>query len=276
MAAQQPSPLQNVAVGFIGAGQMAEAIARGLDHVRVLPASRMFAADVSANRCHIFKTIGACVCESNAEVVQKANVVILAVKPQVVEKVLVDLRPYFTKDKLLVSIAAGVTIQNLQKWAGEVRVVRVMPNTPCLVGEAAAVMSLGDQATQQDMLLVKVLFEAVGSIHVAEEKLLNAVTGLSGSGPAYVYLAIEAMADGGVAAGLPRDLALALASQTVLGAAKMVLETKKHPGQLKDEVTSPAGTTIAGIRALEKAGFRAALIDAVVAAAKRGEELSKS
>ncbi|MCO5551744.1 hypothetical protein L7F22_005248 [Adiantum nelumboides] len=306
--------MQNAAVGFIGAGQMAEAIARGLDRVRVLPASRMFAADVSSSRCQVFKTLGACVCESNTEdlgdeigirqhlfsaranfntpdlasnfgiraeemgpmgkVVQSANVVILAVKPQVVEKVLVDLKPYFTKDKLLVSIAAGVKIQNLQEWAGEARVVRVMPNTPCLVGEAAAVMSLGDQATQQDLLLVKSLFEAVGSIHVADEKLLNAVTGLSGSGPAYVYLAIEALADGGVAAGLPRDLALALASQTVLGAAKMVLETKKHPGQLKDEVTSPAGTTIAGIRALEKAGFRAALIDAVVAAAKRGDELS--
>ncbi|MCO5573654.1 hypothetical protein L7F22_027426 [Adiantum nelumboides] len=275
MAGPPQNPMQNAFVGFIGAGQMAEAIARGLDRSRVLPSAHMLAADVSSNRCQVFKTLGACVCESNAEVVQKANVVILAVKPQVVEKVLVDLKPYFTKDKLLVSIAAGVTIANLQKWAGEARVVRVMPNTPCLVGEAAAVMSLGDQATQQDSLLVKSLFEAVGSIHVADEKLLNAVTGLSGSGPAYVYLAIEALADGGVAAGLPRDLALALASQTVLGAAKMVLETKKHPGQLKDEVTSPAGTTIAGIRVLEKAGFRAALIDAVIAAAKRGEELSK-
>lgn len=268
-------PLESKALGFIGAGQMAEAIASGLDRVGVLPVSRMFAADVNANRCQVFRSLGASVCDSNAQVVENTDVLILAVKPQVVEKVLVDLKPYFTKDKLLVSIAAGVTIQNLQKWAGDARVVRVMPNTPCLVGEAAAVMSLGEQATLQDSLLVKTLFEAVGSVHVADEKLLNAVTGLSGSGPAYVYLAIEALADGGVAAGLPRDLSLALASQTVLGAAKMVLKTKKHPGQLKDEVASPAGTTIAGIQALEKAGFRAALMDAVVAAAKRSEELSK-
>lgn len=269
------SPLQNTALGFIGAGQMAEAIARGLDRVCTLPASRMFAADLSEGRRQVFRSLGASVCDSNAQVVERTDIVILAVKPQVVEKILVDLKPHFTKDKLLVSIAAGVTIQNLQKWAGNARVVRVMPNTPCLVGEAAAVMSLGDQATEQDSLLVRALFEAVGTIHVADEKFLNAVTGLSGSGPAYVYIAIEALADGGVAAGLPRDLSLALASQTVLGAAKMVLQTKKHPGQLKDEVTSPAGTTIAGIKALETAGFRSALIEAVVAAAKRGEELSK-
>lgn len=269
------APLQDKVIGFIGAGQMAEAIARGLDRTSIVPASCMFAADVSSSRCQVFRSFGVSICESNAQVITKTDIIILAVKPQVVEKVLLDLTPHFTKAKLLVSIAAGVTIKNLQKWAGDARVVRVMPNTPCLVGEAAAVMSLGDQATEQDSHMVRTLFEAVGSVHMADEKLLNAVTGLSGSGPAYVYLAIEALADGGVAAGLPRDLALALASQTVLGAAKMVLETKKHPGQLKDEVTSPAGTTIAGIRTLEKAGFRSALIEAVVAASKRGEEMSK-
>lgn len=267
--------LETTRLGFIGAGQMAEAIARGLDRAGVLPTSRMCAADVNASRCEVFQSFGASICHSNAQLIDNSDVLILAVKPQIVEKVLLDLRQGFTKDKLLVSIAAGITIQKLQKWAGDARVVRVMPNTPCLVGEAAAVMSLGDQATQQDSVLVKTLFEAVGSIYVADEKLLNAVTGLSASGPAYIYLAIEALADGGVAAGLPRDLSLGLASQTVLGAAKMVLETKKHPGQLKDEVASPAGTTIAGIRALEKAGFRGALIDAVVAAATRCEELAK-
>lgn len=267
--------LETAQLGFIGAGQMAEAIARGLDRAGVLPTSRMCAADVNATRCQVFQSFGVSVCESNAQVVDKSDVLLLAVKPQVVEKVLLDLKPHFTKDKLLVSIAAGITIQNLQRWVGEARIIRVMPNTPCLVGEAAAVMSLGDQATQTDSLLVKTLFEAVGKIYVADEKLLNAVTGLSASGPAYIYVAIEALADGGVAAGLPRDISLALAAQTVLGAAKMVLDTKKHPGQLKDEVTSPAGTTIAGIRILEKAGFRSALMEAVVAAAKQSEELSK-
>ncbi|KAH7353114.1 hypothetical protein KP509_19G079200 [Ceratopteris richardii] len=268
--------LESTTLGFIGAGQMAEAIARGLDRATVLPASRMFAADVNAARCQVFKSFGVLICDSNIEVVQKANVLILAVKPQNVEKVLVGLKPHFTKEKLVVSIAAGINLSNLQKWAGDARIVRVMPNTPCLVGETAAAMSLGDTATEGDSVLVGAIFAAVGSIHLADEKLLNAVTGLSGSGPAYVYLAIEALADGGVAAGLPRDLSLSLAAQTVLGAAKMVVETKKHPGQLKDEVTSPAGTTIAGLRELEKAGFRSALIEAVVAAARRCEELSKS
>ncbi|KAJ7559005.1 hypothetical protein O6H91_04G065500 [Diphasiastrum complanatum] len=201
-------------VGFIGAGQMAEAIARGLHTAGVLPASRMYAADVNASRCKVFESFGANACSSNAQVAENSDVLILAVKPQVAEKVLLDLRPKLTKEHLLVSIAAGITISNLQKWAGDARIVRVMPNTPCLVGETAAAFSLGDEASEKDANVVKTLFQAVGKIFVVEEKLLNAVTGLSGSGPAYIYLAIEALADGGVAAGLPRAIALSLAAQT--------------------------------------------------------------
>eukprot|EP00249_Psilotum_nudum_P007823 c20844_g1_i1 orf=531-1337(-) len=267
--------MDTLRLGFIGAGQMAEAIANGLNRAGVLPPSRMCAADVSSSRRKVFESMGALVCSSNSQVVESSDVLILAVKPQIVENVLVDLKASLTRDKLLVSIAAGITIKNLQKWAGDARIVRVMPNTPCLVRETAAVMSLGDQATPLDAELVQTLFKAVGKISVADERLLDAVTGLSASGPAFVYIAIEALADGGVAAGLPRDLSLSLAAQTVLGAAKMVLETGKHPGQLKDEVASPAGTTIAGIQALERAGFRAALMSAVEASKKRSEELSR-
>jgi len=154
------------------------------------------------------------------------------------------------------------------------RLVRVMPNTPCLVGETAAAMCLGGAADEGDAELVRALFAAVGVVHRVDERLLSAVTGLSGSGPAYGFLAIEALADGGVRAGLPRDIATQLAAQTLLGAARMVLETGKHPGALKDMVTSPAGTTIAGVAALERGGFRAALMEAVGAATARAEELS--
>lgn len=263
-------------LGFIGAGKMAEAIARGLDKSGVLPSSRMRTAHARQPRREAFSSFGVTIVESNSKVVEECDVIVLGVKPPYVKEVLLDLKPIFSKDKLLVSIAAGIKLKDLEEWAGNARVVRVMPNTPCLVGETAAVMSLGEKATAEDEKLLKLIFEAVGKIWTAKEKLLDAVTGLSGSGPAYIYIAIEALADGGVAAGLPRELALSLASQTVLGAAKMVIDTKKNPGQLKDEVASPAGTTITGLHELEKGGFRATLMSAVIAATKRSEELSKT
>ncbi|KAL3585257.1 hypothetical protein D5086_012124 [Populus alba] len=163
-----------------------------------------------------------------------------------------------------------------EEWAGHSRFIRVVPNTPSAVGEAASVMCLGGAATEEDGELVAKLFGSVGKIWRADEKLFDAIVGLSGSGPAYIYLAIEALADGGVAAGLPRELAMGLASQTVLGAASMASKTGKHPGQLKDDVASPGGTTIAGIHELEKGGFRGTLMNAVAAAAKRSRELSQS
>ncbi|KAM0981323.1 hypothetical protein TB2_014118 [Malus domestica] len=162
------------------------------------------------------------------------------------------------------------------EWAGHSRFIRVMPNTPSAVGAAASVLSLGGGATEQDGDLIAKVFSSIGKTWKADEKYFDAVTGLSGSGPAYIYLAIEALADGGVAAGLPRELALGLASQTVFGAASMACHTGKHPGQLKDDVTSPGGTTIAGVHELEKGGFRGILMNAVVAAAKRSQEFSKS
>lgn len=207
---------------------------------------------------------------------EESDVVIFSVKPQVVKDVVLQLRPFLSRKKLLVSIAAGVKLKDLQEWAGHSRFIRVMPNTPSAVGAAASVLSLGGGATEQDGDLIAEVFGSIGKTWKADEKYFDAVTGLSGSGPAYIYLAIEALADGGVAAGLPRELALGLASQTVLGAASMACHTGKHPGQLKDDVTSPGGTTIAGVHELEKGGFRGILMNAVLAAAKRSREFSQS
>ncbi|URD84098.1 Beta galactosidase small chain [Musa troglodytarum] len=278
-------------LGFIGAGNMAESIARGVSKSGVLPASSIRTAHPRPQRQQLFQSFGVSIVQDNAQVVDDSDIVILSVKPQVVKQVLLDLKPFFTEEKLLVSIAAGIKLRDLQEWSGQRRVIRVMPNTPSAVGEAASdltsykgqsdlfsiiVMCLGEMATKKDEERVTSLFRAIGKVWTADEKYFDAVTGLSGSGPAYIYLAIEALADGGVAAGLPRDLALGLASQTVLGAATMVNKTGKHPGQLKDAVTSPAGTTIAGINELERGAFRGTLMSAVIAATKRCHELSQS
>ncbi|RYR51944.1 hypothetical protein Ahy_A06g026881 isoform B [Arachis hypogaea] len=255
-----PIPADTYKLGFIGAGKMAESIARGAVRSGVIPASRIFTASHSnSSRGDAFQSFGVSLLSSNDDVLKD---------------VVLKLNPLLTKNKLLVSVAAGVKLHDLQEWAGHNRFIRVMPNTPAAVGEAASVMSLGGAATEEDANLIAKLFGSIGKIWKADEKYFDAVTGLSGSGPAYIYLAIEALADGGVAAGLPRDLALKLASQTVLGAASMVTGTGKHPGQLKDDVTSPAGTTISGVHELEKGGFRGTLMNAVVAAAKRSRELA--
>ncbi|KAE8687649.1 Pyrroline-5-carboxylate reductase [Hibiscus syriacus] len=272
-----PIDTESFKLGFIGAGKMAESIARGVVQSGLLPPQRISTAIHSnPDRGIGFKSLGIPVYGHNNDVVDASDVIIFSVKPQVVKNVVLQLRPLLSKKKLLVSIAAGIKLKDLEEWAGHGRFIRVMPNTPSAVGMAASVMSLGESATEQDGELVGKLFGSVGKIWKADEKLFDAVTGLSGSGPAYIYLAIEALADGGVAAGLPRELALGLASQTVLGAASMAVQSGKHPGQLKDDVTSPGGTTIAGIHELEKNGFRGTLMNAVVAAAKRSQELSKT
>ncbi|KAF5737653.1 pyrroline-5-carboxylate reductase-like [Tripterygium wilfordii] len=270
-----PIPVDTYKLGFIGAGKMAESIAKGVVSAGVLPPSRICTAVHSnQSRRDAFQSFDVSVLSDNSAVVEDSDVVVFSVKPQVAKAVILQLKPMLTKRKLLVSVAAGVKLKDLQEWAGNDRFIRVMPNTPAAVGEAASVMSLGGTATVEDGELIAKLFGSVGKIWRADEKLFDAITGLSGSGPAYIFLAIEALADGGVAAGLPRELALGLASQTVLGAASMASKAGKHPGQLKDDVASPGGTTIAGIHELEKAGFRGILMNAVVAAAKRGRELA--
>ncbi|KAL8095296.1 pyrroline-5-carboxylate reductase [Apium graveolens] len=270
-----PIPTDTWKLGFIGAGKMAESIAKGVVQSGLLPPARIRTAHLGPSRRTAFQSFGVTVFDNNDQVVEDSDVVILSVKPQVVKGVVLQLKPKLSKKQLLVSVVAGVKLKDLQEWSGHDRFIRVMPNTPAAVGKAASVMSLGTAATEEDAELISKLFGAIGKIWKADEKLFDAITGLSGSGPAYMFLAIEALADGGVAAGLPRDLALGLASQTVLGAATMATATGKHPGQLKDDVASPGGTTIAGIHELEKGGIRGIFMNAVVAAAKRSRELSQ-
>jgi pyrroline-5-carboxylate reductase len=213
---------------------------------------------------------------SSRDAVSQAEIVLLCVKPQVIDVVLTKIVPVADKDKLLISIAAGVTIARIEKvLTGGPRVVRVMPNTPALVLAGAAGLAGGKNATNDDLALAQSIFNSVGRAFIVDEKLMDAVTGLSGSGPAYVFTIIEALAEAGVKAGLPRQLALELAAQTVYGAAKMVLETKEHPGKLRDMVTSPGGTTIEGLHALEEGKLRATLMNAVAAATARSRELGK-
>lgn len=262
-------------LGFIGAGQMATALARGWLVAGLVSPDRLAASDpVAAARQRFQADTGVVATVDNAPVVAAGDVLLLAVKPQTMKGVLDELRTLLQPRHLVVSIAAGVTLKRLREGLGEhVRLIRVMPNTPCLVGASAAGYSPADTATTDDVALVDRLLNAVGTAKRLPESLLDAVTGLSGSGPAFVAVIVEALADGGVRMGLPRDVALALAAQTVLGSARMILEANLHPAQLKDMVASPAGTTIAGLHALERGGLRAALMDAVEAATRRAAEL---
>jgi pyrroline-5-carboxylate reductase len=266
-----------IRIGFLGAGQMAGALAAAWAKAGLLDPAKSLAADpFPAARDKFSALTGIRAVASNRDVVENCDTVILAVKPQVMTAVLADVQPKLASRHLVVSIAAGVTLRTLGQLLGDTtRLVRVMPNTPCLVGASASGYAAAPTATPDDTTLVGRLFGTVGTAFALPEQLLDAVTGLSGSGPAFVYMMIEAMADGGVRVGLPRDVSLALAAQTVLGSAKMVLETGQHPGVLKDAVASPGGTTIAGIHALERGGLRAALMDAVEAATRRSQELGK-
>ena len=263
-------------VGFLGAGRMASALVRGWLAAGLVRADRVWASDpVEAARVGFADQLdGVHTTTDNAEVVANSDLLVLAVKPQAMDGLLREIREAVTTKHLVVSIAAGVSLAQLARGLGsDRRLVRVMPNTPCLVGASAAAFAAGEHATDEDVSLVGALLEAVGKAFDVPEHLLDAVTGLSGSGPAFVYVMIEALSDGGVRVGLPRPVATALAAQTVLGAAKMVLETGEHPGTLKDAVTSPGGTTISGLHELERGGLRAALMNAVEAATQRSIEL---
>lgn len=267
-----------VSVGFVGAGQMASALAKGWAAAGLLNAEKSWASDPYPAARTKFTELTGIRSFPNITAVPDVSILILATKPQQISVAMAEIRPNLLPDcHLVISIAAGVTLKSLAEGLGStIRIVRVMPNTPCLVGASASGFAVGSTATATDSALVGHLFSTVGKAFPVPEHLLDAVTGLSGSGPAFVYVMIEAIADGGVRVGLPRDVALALAAQTVLGSAKMVLETGQHPAALKDAVASPGGTTIAGLHALERAGIRAGLMDAVEAATKRAQELGKN
>jgi len=270
--------LADRSIGFIGAGRMDTALAKGLIAADFCPAARITASDPSENSRELFvKATGAKAGESNADVIAASEVIVLAVKPQQMATVTGDLKGDVDHENLVISIAAGIPISAFTRTLGDhCRIIRVMPNTPCLVGAGAAGFALGGDATAQDAALVEEIFSTVGVAVQVSEPLLDAVTGLSGSGPAYVYQMIEALSDGGVLRGLPRDVSTRLAAQTRLGAARMVLETGEHPGALKDAVTRPGGTTIAGLRELEEGALRATLMNAVAAATDRAAELGRS
>jgi pyrroline-5-carboxylate reductase len=270
-------PVLEEKIGVIGAGKIGSAIIRGVTRAGLAHKDQVMAADVSTPlRQSIATELGIKVTPNNGEVCDSADIVILAVKPQIVDPVLKEIAKKLGQEKLLVSVAAGVPLSRIEDHLEKgARVVRVMPNIPCVVGAGASCYAGGAHATPGDLEKVGLILESFGIGLPVEEKYLDAVTGLSGSGPAYVFLFIESLADGGVQLGLSRDVALKLAMQTVYGSAKMALESGKHLGQLRDDVTSPGGTTIAGLYALEKGRFRATVIDAVLRATQRSQELGK-
>lgn len=265
-------------IGFLGAGRMATALALGFVKAGLVQPHRVVASDIDPTaRKHFPATTGGRILSTNREVVEASQTVLVAVKPAQVLEVLRESAPALKDSPLVVSIAAGVTLARLEEaLPAGARVVRVMPNTPAVVGQSATAYALGSGCRAEDGAWVQRLFSSVGLAFAVREALLDAVTGLSGSGPAYGYLIIEALSDGAVAAGLPREVATRLAAQTLLGAAQMVLETGLHPGALKDQVTSPGGTTIEGVHELEKAGVRAGLINAVRAAAEKSRRLGQA
>ncbi len=259
-------------IGFLGGGNMAEALLRGL--AKNCGSVQLGVSDPRKDRVSELATqYGAKTESDNRALVDWADVVVLAVKPQIAAEVLAEVSDC-DSSPLLVSVAAGLTTGFLENaLGGAAHVVRAMPNTPALVGAGATAICSGTHASDSDMETARLLFDAVGITEVVKESQMNAVTGLSGSGPAYVFLVLDALSDAGVKMGLPRATALRLAAQTMLGSAKLLMETNGHPGALKDMVTSPGGTTIAGVHALEAGGLRTTLINAVEAAAHRAEEL---
>ncbi len=265
-------------IGFLGAGNMGEALIKGLIRTGLVPPESVFATDVRLDRLkQLDKLYGIRVLPDNPTLVKQMDVVILAVKPQIIAPVLREVAPAVTPEKLMISLAAGVSTATLRSFLPKgVRLIRTMPNAAALVLEGATAIAKADGLEAGDLETAREIFEAVGNVVVLEEELLDAVTALSGSGPAYVALVIEALADGGVKMGLDRETAMKLAAQTVLGSAKLLLDTGVHPGQLKDMVTSPGGTAIAGIAALEEGGVRRALINAVERATLRSRELGRA
>lgn len=261
-------------LGFIGTGNMASAIMGGIISKGVIPAEEIIGADVFApGRERAREQFGIHVTDDNKEVVEKSETIILSVKPQFYADVISGIKDYIRPDQLVITIAPGKTLTWLAEQFGkDVKIIRCMPNTPALVGEGMTAACPNEHVTEEEIAYAKTLLESFGRMQIVSEHLMDTVTAVSGSSPAYVFILIEAMADAAVSGGMPRPQAYQFAAQAVLGSAKMVLETGKHPGELKDMVCSPAGTTIEAVRTLEEKGFRSAIIEAI----KVCEEKSRS
>jgi len=259
----------------IGLGKMGSTLVKGLIQTKTLKREQIIGTDLFQNHCERnsnycdIKTMS-----DNVKAVKESDIILLAVKPQVIDKVLDEIS-HFCENKIVISIAAGVSLCHLDKALPiSSKVIRAMPNTPILVSEGVIAISKKKNVDENDLRTVKEILESVGKVYLVEEDMMDAITALSGSGPAYVYIMIEALSDGGVLMGLPRELSTEFAARTLLGAAKMVLETQKHPGELKDMVTSPGGTSIKGIEVLESHGLRGILMDAIKEATIRSKELN--
>ena len=263
-------------IGFIGSGAIAEALIGGIVKAGLITSDQIIVSDISQSRLDYMQDKwGVRTTLNLQQIVKDVNILFLTVKPQVLHSVLDVIAPFVSPAILVVSVVAGATTKVLQEKMLSVPIIRVMPNTPVAVGEGMTVITLGEYAEKQQGELVLTIFSAVGKALIMDESAMDAVTGLSGSGPGYAFVIIDALSDAGVCVGLSRQNAIVMAAQTLLGAAKMVLETGEHPAKLRDMVTSPGGTTIAGIHVLEQRGIRAALIDAVNAATKRSQDMGK-
>lgn len=267
----------SINLGFVGAGNMGTAMIKSIVKSGVLSADKIYIYDIDSDKLNTLNLeTGVNICGSSKEVVGKADVIILAVKPNMVAKVIESFKDSFENNKILVSIAVGIPLKFYKGILGSgKKIIRSMPNTPALVGEGMTLISYDGNVTNDDVEIVRDLFKCLGKVEILDEKLMSEVTALTGSSPAYVFMFIEAMADAAVLSGIPRNIAYKLAAQAVLGSAKMVLETGKHPGELKDQVCSPAGTTIEAVSSLEKNGFRYAIIEAMNECTKRAREIGK-
>ncbi len=266
----------NKRIGFIGSGNMGEAMIAGIIKSKLMSGSDIIVSDLDEkklkNMANLYKVETTV---DSKEVAQKADIVVLSVKPNIYDIVLKSIKESLSKDKLIVSIAAGKSIESIQKILGsEVKIIRTMPNTPALVGEGMAGICSNENVTPDELSEIKAIFESFGKAEIVPEYLIDAVIGISGSAPAYVFMFIEAIADAGVLEGMPRDKAYKFAAQAVLGSAKMVLESGKHPGELKDMVCSPGGTTIEAVATLEAEGFRGAIIKAIGDCIKKSKKMS--
>ena len=267
----------NTKIGFIGSGNMGSAIIGGIIKANLVPPTNIIASDIMENTLTTLnQTFGIETTTDNVKVAEMSDIIFLAVKPNVYGNVIKEIKENVKDDVIIVAIAAGQTISTIETHFGrDLKIVRVMPNTPALVGEGMAAISPNKMATEEDTQKIVDIFSSIGKTEIVGEYLMDVVTGISGSSPAYGYLFIEAMADAAVAEGMPRNQAYQFSAQALLGAAKMVLETGKHPGLLKDQVCSPGGTTIAAVNELEKQGFRNAVICAVKSCVDKSRDMSK-